>query len=234
MISSGWPIDMFVRKQDGRLCNPGGRAEKPPEEYSEVRLVTGSAAAKLETPDSFLNRSVYPTPKEWKHPLSFERKPHKIAYPMAEVEKVDGATLFYMPDRELPIIDVTLLIKAGAIDVNVERTGLDTLIEGALIRGGTSRHPPEEFALALDENAIDLSIDVGEEASTLSLSVMKEDWDKGIAFLKEVLASPRFDPRSWRWSRNRSAWPLSGRGGCPGRCIPGGADLALQGSSLRT
>lgn len=205
----------YVREENKTVVYviPGGRPEKPPEEYSEVRLVTGSAAAKLEKPDTLLNRSVYPTPTDWRHPLSFERRPHKIAYPKAEVENVEGATLFYMPDRELPIIDLTLLIKAGVIDVGVEKTGLDTLIEGALIRGGTSRLPPEEFALALDENAIELSIDVGEEASTLSLSVMKEDWDKGIGFLKEVLTSPRFDPQVLEVVKKQAGMALERQGG---------------------
>jgi zinc protease len=46
----------------------------------------------------------------------------------------------------------------------------------------------------LDENAIRVSISVAEEVSTTHLSVMKEDWEKGLDLLKEILTKPAFDP----------------------------------------
>ena len=71
--------------------------------------------------------------------------------------------------------------------------GLTGLINGCLIRGGTEKRSPSELAMALDENAIHLTVSVGEESAVVALSLMKEDWNKGLEILKEVLTQPGFD-----------------------------------------
>ena len=182
---------------DGRtsvFVLPGGHFDRPPEPYTEVRSLSGAAAGKATRPGTLTNHSRYPTPQGWKHPLSFDRKPEKIQYPRAEIAKADGATVFYLPDRELPLIDLTLLLKAGAVDVDDTLSGLTALLGESLILGGTERYTPQELALALDEHAIHLSVAVGEETAAVHLSVMKEDWERGLHMLREVLTRPRFDP----------------------------------------
>jgi len=174
---------------------PGGNPERPPEAYTENRAVSGAAALKMFRPKTLVNHSIYPTPVGWNHPLSFERRPEKIEYPKAETALVEGAAIFYLPDRELPLIDLTLLVKAGAVDVRDEKIGLSHVLSGSLIRGGTHKYSPTELALALDENAIQLSVSVREEETVVTLSVMKDDWEKGLALMEEVLMRPRFDPQ---------------------------------------
>jgi predicted Zn-dependent peptidase len=184
-----------TRNQNIVYIIPGGRPERPPVAYTEERAVSGAISAKMFRPKTLVNHSVYPTPLGWEHPLSFERHPEKINYPKAEIAQVEGATLFYLPDRELPLIDLTLLVKVGAVDVRDEKTGLTHVLSGSLIRGGTQKYPPAELALALDEHAIQLSVSVHSEEAVVNLSVMKDDWEKGLALLEEVLMHPRFDPR---------------------------------------
>jgi predicted Zn-dependent peptidase len=192
---------------------PGGKPERPPEQYTEVRSAGGSAAAKVFKPHRFTNNSIYPTPNGWKHPLSFERRPKKIEYPAANTEKVEGARVFYLPDRELPLIDLTLLVKAGEVDVSDAKIGLTQVLNGSLIRGGTEKYSPHELALVLDENAIQLSVSVGEEETAIRLSVMKDDWDKGLAMLEEVLTRPRFDPRVLDVVKQQALIALKRQGG---------------------
>jgi predicted Zn-dependent peptidase len=172
---------------------PGGEPDRPPETYTEVRSLTGSAAAKVLKPADLTNHSVYPTPEEWRHPLSFERKPVKIEYPEAQTASVEGATIFYLPDRELPLIDLMIVVKAGEVDVNQSKTGLIQVLNEGLIQGGTRKYSPSQLALVLDENAIRLSVSAREEETIVRLSVLKDDWEKGLALLEQVLFNPRFD-----------------------------------------
>nr|MBP7323009.1 insulinase family protein [Deltaproteobacteria bacterium] len=174
---------------------PGGIPEKPAETYTEVRTVSGAAAATMATKaDTTVNRSQYPTPAGWKHPMSFERKPEKIFFPAAEKIELEGATVFYLPDHELPLVDLTLLIKAGGVDVPEDKIGLASTLSGSIVRGGTKQHDPTEFALVLDENAIQLSFSAAEEETAISLSVLNGDWQRGLDLLEQVLTKPRFDP----------------------------------------
>ncbi|MFC1825386.1 M16 family metallopeptidase [Thermodesulfobacteriota bacterium] len=198
---------------------PGGKPDRPPERYTENRSAGGSAAVKIVRPKSFHNSSIYPTPKEWKHPLSFERNPQKIEYPKAELTNVESAALFYLPDPELPLIDLAIFVKAGAVDVADGKIGLNGILNGSIIRGGTEKYTPRELAMILDENAIQLSVAVGEEMTVINLSVMKDDWDAGLSILREVLTRPRFDPEVLRVVKQEALTGLKRQGGSAGAVV---------------
>lgn len=173
---------------------PGGESEHPAEPYTETRSAKAPGSLKPEASRSYVNRSAYPTPSGWKHPLSFDRRPSKITYPDAQTSNVEGVPVFFLPDRELPLIDLTLFVKAGGVDVGNDKIGLSNILAGTLVRGGTDKLKPSVLASILDENAIHLSVAVNEEDTTIRLSVMKEDWKNGLELLGQVLTHPGFDP----------------------------------------
>ncbi|MFO8165271.1 MAG: M16 family metallopeptidase [Thermodesulfobacteriota bacterium] len=173
---------------------PGGKPDQPPQQYTEVRSIGTVGASKIVKPETFHNNSIYPTPIGWKHPLSFDRVPEKIVYPKLQPNKIGTTPIFYLADRELPLIDLTILVKAGDVDIDDEKTGLADILSNSIIQGGTQRYAPSELAQVLDENGIRLSISVGEEATKITLSVMKADWEKGLDLLQEILTRPAFEP----------------------------------------
>ena len=192
---------------------PGGQPDGPPESYSEVRSITGSAAVKSDRPHDFSNISRYPTPVGWKHPLSFQRQPQKIEYPQAKTMDIADTRVFYLPDHELPLVDLTLLVKAGSVDVDDSRIGLAALLTDSIIRGGTETRSPAELARVLDENAIHLSVAVGEEEAVIRLSVLKDDWQSGLAILQEILTRPAFDAGVFDVVKTQQLTELKRQGG---------------------
>jgi predicted Zn-dependent peptidase len=192
---------------------PGGQPDQPPVQYTEVRNISSGAAAKLTYNGDFKNISKYPTPSGWKHPLSFRRDPQKIKYPPAETLEVEKVKVFYLPDTELPLIDMTILLKAGAVDLAKSKTGLADVFNNVIVRGGTQDMSPGELALVLDENAIQLGISVNEEQTAVRLSMMKADWEKGLALLQAVLTRPVFDPAVLEVAKNRESVALKRQGG---------------------
>lgn len=192
---------------------PGGKPEHPPESYTEVRSITGGAAAKANLVHDDHNISNYPTPVGWKHPLSFHRQPEKIKYPEADVMEIAQARVFYLPDRELPLVDLALLMKAGSVDVDDSKVGLTALLNDSIIRGGTEAYSPPQLALVLDENAIQVSVTVGEEEAVIHLSVLKDDWQAGLNILQEILTRPGFDPRVFDIVKSQELTALKRQGG---------------------
>ncbi len=192
---------------------PGGQPDHPPEPYAEIRSVGVKSASTMAPPTDLENHSDYPTPAAWRHPLSFSRKPKKIDYPPAQMVEINGTRVFYLPDRELPLIDLTLMVKAGAVDVPKIKTGLTDLLSATIIRGGTKAYSPDELARVLDENAIQLSVNVGDEASEVHLSVLKSDWKKGLSLLTSVLTRPRFDSEVLSTTKTRALTALKRQGG---------------------
>ena len=191
---------------------PGGEPDQPPETYAEIRSVGTSGAKRITTPKSLRNISIYPTPEGWRHPLSFHRAPEKIEYSKAQTDKVGTTTMFYLHNSELPLIDLAILVKAGEVDVDDDKTGLADLLDGVLVRGGTQGYAPAELAQVLDENAVRIGISVGEEASTIHLSVIKDDWEKGLALLEEILSRPAFDPQVLKVTKEQELVSLKRQG----------------------
>jgi predicted Zn-dependent peptidase len=192
---------------------PGGKPEQPPESYTEVRSVTGGAAADVNLGRDYGNVSAYPTPVGWKHPLSFHRQPEKINYPRADSLEIAGVKAFYLSDRELPLVDLTLLVKTGSVDVEDSKFGLASVLNGSIIRGGTDTYSPAQLALALDENAIQLSIVVREEEAVIHLSVLKDDWRAGLTILEDILTRPGFDSRVLEIVKTQEMTALKRQGG---------------------
>ncbi|MFO7706783.1 MAG: pitrilysin family protein [Desulfobacterales bacterium] len=175
---------------------PGGESRRPVEAYSEVRSIGGSAADRADLRGASLeNVSIYPTPKGWKHPLSFDRKPHRVEYPAAEAFTAAGAPVYYLPDPELPLVEMSIFIKAGAVDLKDSEAGLTDLLSAAIVRGGTEALPPDELAVLIDDNAIQVGVHVGEEETEVRLSVLSSDWGRGLEILGDLLTRPRFDPQ---------------------------------------
>jgi zinc protease len=191
---------------------PGGTPDRPPENYAEVRSIGGSGAETIVKPAVLKNISIYPTPPGWQHPLSFERNPQKIEYPTADRLSVETVPVFFLKDPDLPLIDLSIVLKAGSVDVPENKTGLTDILDQILIRGGTETYTPSELATVLDENAIRLSVSIHEEDTEIHLSVMKEDWETGLALLKEILTRPRFDPRVLSVIKQQAATSLRRQG----------------------
>jgi predicted Zn-dependent peptidase len=191
---------------------PGGTLDRPPDPYEEVRSFTGAAGKETPIPTDLANRSDYPTPEGWRHPLSFQRTPRQVTYARAEKATVEGADVFYLPDRDLPLIDLCLLVKAGEVDVPESRQGLAQIFNDTLLKGGTERLNPQELALLLDERAMKLSVAVSQEDTTVRLSVMKDDWERGLEILQEILLRPRFDEEILRVEKERALTALKRQG----------------------
>jgi predicted Zn-dependent peptidase len=201
-----------IENQTSVYVIPGGKPDQPAQKYAEVRSIGVTEATKIVKPDTFHNNSIYHTPVDWKHPLSFDRVPKKIVYPKAQAATIKNTPIFYLADRELPLIDLTILVKAGDVDIVNEKTGLADILSNAIIQGGTQHYSPSDLAQVLDENAIRISISVAEEVSTIHLSVMKEDWEKGLDLLKEILTRPAFDPTVLNVVKEKEIVSLSRQG----------------------
>jgi predicted Zn-dependent peptidase len=191
---------------------PGGRPDKPPESYREIRSVGTSAAGERTEPVDFANRSRYPTPDNWRHPLSFDRQPEKISYPPPQRLSIGQTEVFFIPDRQLPLVDLALIIRTGRVDLRPDQAGLAQLLESVLIAGGTISKSPEALAMALDESAVRLSVTIGEESAAVRLSVLKSDWEKGLALLREILLEPAFDPEVLNAARGQLVAGLKRQG----------------------
>lgn len=128
------------------------------------------------------------------------QRPEQLSYPPLEfripdvetVELANGIRIYLREDSELPLVQVTAMIGAGALVAPLELTGFDDLFAATLRTGGTETVPSAALEERLDLLAINLSCDMGPYATQLGLSVRRDDFTEGMAILAGLLRRPAF------------------------------------------
>ncbi len=121
-------------------------------------------------------------------PLSYE-PPEPAGY--RAVLKT-GPVVYIAEDRELPLVNVNILVRTGEYVEPQDKVGLSGLAGYLVARGGTATRTAEELEERLAFLAAQLSSGVGESQGSVSLNLLSKDIEEGLVILREVLTAPRF------------------------------------------
>ena len=129
-------------------------------------------------------------------------RPEKLVYPPLTYEPPapaqyrvtlkSGPVAYVVPDRELPLVNVVVYVRAGQYLEPAGKEGLAELTGYLLARGGTKTKTAEELEERLAFLAAHLDSGVGDTQGSVSLNLLSKDLDEGLAILREVLTVPRF------------------------------------------
>jgi zinc protease len=97
-----------------------------------------------------------------------------------------------VPDRELPLVNISILVRTGDYLDPEGKEGLTELTGYLLARGGTKSKTAEELEERLAFLAANLGSSAGGTQGSVSLNLLSKDLDEGLAILREVLTAPRF------------------------------------------
>jgi zinc protease len=115
----------------------------------------------------------------------------------------NGTVVFMAEDRMLPLVDIGVLIRAGAAFEPVDKVGLAGLVGEEMTDGGTKTYAPAELDEKLEYLAASISSAFGDTAGSAALSCLSKDLDEGLGLLMEVLRYPRFDEERLRLAKER-------------------------------
>jgi len=129
-------------------------------------------------------------------------RPEKLTFPplvyeppsAAEyrVKLASGPIAYVVPDRELPLVNIVVYVRAGQYLVPAGKEGLADLTGYMLARGGTKSKTAEELEERLAFLAAQLTSAVGETQGSVGLNLLSKDLDEGLAILRDLLTAPRF------------------------------------------
>ncbi|MEN8148407.1 MAG: pitrilysin family protein [Planctomycetota bacterium] len=117
---------------------------------------------------------------------------------MPEPERIElenGMVLYYLEDRELPLVDMTIWFKAGSIHDPAGKEGLGSMTAVYARNGGAGERNRMMFDMEVEFLAANVEVGVQAEHGQAGLSVMTKDLDKGLALLADLLRKPQFDPQ---------------------------------------
>lgn len=130
-----------------------------------------------------------------KRPEALKFPPLTFEPPKADEYRVvlkSGPVAYVVPDRELPLVNIVIYVHVGTYLEPAGKEGLGGLTGYLLARGGTKSKTAEELEERLAFLAAQLNSSVGDTQGTVSLNLLSKDLDEGLATLREVLVTPRF------------------------------------------
>ena len=128
-------------------------------------------------------------PSELKFPPLKYEPPDPAAYKMTFANGLRG---YAMEDRGLPLFTIAAQVQFGDIHVPGDKQGLGGLLGRTLVQGGTKSRDGETIEERIDFLGGMLNFNVGEQTSTLTLSVLSKDLDEGLELFFDVLLNPEF------------------------------------------
>jgi zinc protease len=129
-------------------------------------------------------------------------RPEQLRFDPLQVDPADPASLRHLlageipvyvaEDRALPLVDVTVLLRAGAFLDPPGKDGLSNLTSALVRHGGTDGRRPEEVDEKAQSLAARIESSAGDVYVALSLNCLSSRLDEGLDLLFEMLVRPAF------------------------------------------
>lgn len=104
----------------------------------------------------------------------------------------NGAVAYLVEDHDLPLVNVTTLVRTGGYLEPEGKRGLASLTGSQIRAGGTTSKTAEQFDEAADFLAANLSSGIGDTQGTANLNCLTKDVDAGLALYFDMLRNPGF------------------------------------------
>lgn len=103
----------------------------------------------------------------------------------------NGLKVIHIERHNLPIIIVNLTIKASPLDEEDEKAGT-AYLTSTMLSEGTKNRTSSEISEEIEFLGASLSSSINSDYSTLSLSILKKDIQKGFDLFSDILLNPTF------------------------------------------
>jgi zinc protease len=139
-------------------------------------------------------------------PRSLRVAPLTVSFPRPETFRLkNGLVVSLLRDTELPIIDLALYLRGGAVYDPPDRAGLAGMATLLMRTGGTRSLTPDQVDETLESMPAEVSFDAGDDALSGQLSCLKDRFPQALRILSEMLREPRFDAARLEVERARIA-----------------------------
>ena len=120
-------------------------------------------------------------------PLSFEP-------PRAERLRLEnGLVLYVLPDKELPLVKIKVVVRTGSMYDPADREGVAELTAALMGTGGIAGMNGNAVDETLESIAATFDAAVNRDSGVFSFSVLKKDLDRGFDLFSRILTQPSFE-----------------------------------------
>ncbi|HEX9985137.1 MAG TPA: pitrilysin family protein, partial [Thermoanaerobaculia bacterium] len=135
------------------------------------------------------------------------------------IQLANGMVIFLMEDRELPLIRGFARIRGGSRDVPAEKAGLTGILSQSWRTGGTETRTGDQLDELLESRAARIETGSGTDSTTVSMDVLKQDFDFAFPIFVDVLRNPAFRQEKIDLAKTAVRTGISRRNDDPGTIV---------------
>lgn len=125
--------------------------------------------------------------------------------PMAERVVLEcGMPVYLLRDTELPIINMTAMVRVGAVYEPAAKSGLSGMVGSVMRSGGAGGMTPESIDDELEFMASSVESGIGSDMGTVSLTALKKNFSRTLQIFSNVLLRPDFSDKRVEIARRQA------------------------------
>ncbi|HVU02045.1 MAG TPA: pitrilysin family protein [Polyangiaceae bacterium] len=157
-----------------------------------------------------------PDPEAWRNERPEPGAVVDHPFPEIATKKLGNGLTLYVVGRHAGVVSLSVVAKGGAGTVPAGKSGLSALTV-RMMTEGTKKHGALALAEAVEAMGTTLQEDASRDSVRLAMTVLREDLERGLGLLAEVVSEPAFSPTEF--SRVQKEWldDLEGERQSPGR-----------------
>jgi len=136
-------------------------------------------------------------------------QPKRIALP-------NGMVILLLEDHELPLIRGTARIRGGGREVPADKAGMAGILGSSWRTGGTKARTGDQLDEFLESRAAIVETSTSDDSMTVSLNILKNDFDTVLPIFVELLRSPEFRQDKIDLAKTQANTGISRRNDEPG------------------
>ncbi len=105
----------------------------------------------------------------------------------------NGMIVFLVEDHSLPLIELSAKIRTGSVYELADKVGLAEITGSVMRTGGAGKRTGDLIDDELERLGASIETQIGSTEGGANMSVLKEDIDKGLSILADILMDPKFE-----------------------------------------
>jgi len=115
----------------------------------------------------------------------------------------NGIQVYGIENRELPLVDISLVIEGGVYQDKIDLPGVANMVANVLPQG-TRNRTPEELEEEIELLGSEINMNAGREEISMNASTLTRNFDRTLSLMKEILLEPRWDSLEFEMAQTRT------------------------------
>lgn len=116
----------------------------------------------------------------------------------------NGIQVYFLEDRELPLVNLSAYFSGGAIHEPADKTGLASMTGTVMRSGGTPTHPGDQLDEALEFLSASVETRITDEYAFAGANCLRKDLSTVLDIFADVIMNPAFPADKIELAKNQS------------------------------